>query len=168
MGTSKRTQKAISIALKDVMIKFDTTKMEMVAIIFSALVSTFGIYQIVVSRMTGENVIYTMVGLVIILAVLDQVKRRGLISYYNDILKDKILGRKQNYKFAKITIFLTFSLLLLLDIVGSWSTSNTIAQAYKNSQIEQSSDFMFDNRKKKENEVNAGAYASELATLVKC
>jgi len=163
-STSKRTQKAIQIALQNVLIKFKTTKKELMAILFSALVSAFGVYQIIVSRMSKEDVIYTMIGLVIILAILDQVKRRGLISLFNDMIKDKILGRENSYTFAKIILGLTVGILFMLDVVGSWSTSEYISQSYKNSQITKSEEFIYDNMKKEENKANNQAYLADMAT----
>jgi hypothetical protein len=163
MKYDKKRKLAIELALKDELIKFGTSKVELSAIIFSAVVSVFGIYQVAQAKASGMNLLYIMLGLVVLLVVLDQVKRRGFVNLFNNMIKDKILDRVKSYGVEKLSIFLAVSILIVFDLVGSWSTADHLAKAYRDNKVNNSYELQVDRKAKAEAQGQLAQYRADLS-----
>jgi len=111
------------------------------ALFFSGLVSTYGIYSILLSVGIEGNTMYKAIGIfVLILIVADTFKRGALVRYYNSQLRNIITGGKI-LKMQLVVSILALAFMVVFDVVGSFSTANYVESKYQEFQATNSKEF---------------------------
>jgi len=112
------------------------------ALFFSGLISTFGIYSILLSVGIAGTNLYKAIGIfVIILIVADTFKRGALARYLNSITRNNILGNVKTRKAQLVISLLALSFMFVFDVVGSVSTANYVEQQYKSFRATNSTEY---------------------------
>ena len=151
--------------LGDFQITATPTIKSLSALFFSGLISTFGIYSILLSVGIEGNTMYKAIGIfILILIVADTFKRGSLVKYYNSILKVTILSKGKTKKMQLGVSILALAFMTVFDIVGSFSTANYVEQSYQEFQATNSKEFKLleDNAKNGVSELSL--YSQELTT----
>lgn len=108
--------------LKSLMITTSYTPKVLGGFLISGLVSVFGLYPLVESFFSTEWALnITIVGFIILLIVIDAIKRSNLAKYFNSRIKNVLKEtevRKANLLIARTAILLV----LLIDGGGAWLT----------------------------------------------
>jgi hypothetical protein len=149
--------------LKDYQISFTPTIKSALALLFSGLISTFGIYSILQGMINDDNLQIALGVFVIILAVADTVKRSSLAKYYNSIIRKNIT---QNGKVLKMNLFIAFVALLFMvvfDFVGSFATAEYVKNKYSESRTTDSKEFELLEANAESGKDDVGLYKIELA-----
>ena len=112
------------------------------ALFFSGLISTFGIYSILLSMNIEGNNLYKAIGIfILILIVADTFKRGALANYLNSVTRNNILGNVKTRKMQLVISGLALSFMFVFDIVGSVSTANYTEQSYQDFRATNSKEF---------------------------
>jgi len=133
------------------------------ALFFSGLISTYGIYSILLSVGIEGNTLYKAIGIfVLILIVADTFKRGALSNYYNSQIRNIIIGAKV-LKMQLIVSLLALSFMTVFDIVGSFSTANYVEAKYQEFQATNSKEFELLESNAKNGQSELSIYSQELA-----
>ena len=127
--------------LKDYQIKFTPTLKSLGALVFSGIISTFGIYSIIVGMVDDDNLQIALGVFVLVLIVADTVKRSSLAKYYNSIIRKEIT---KNGKVLRVNLFIASLALLFMvvfDFVGAYATANYAQAKYSEFQTTDSKEF---------------------------
>jgi len=112
------------------------------ALFFSGLISTFGIYSILLSMDIKDNALYKAIGIfIVILIVADTFKRGALANYLNSVTRKKILETVKTRKMQLVISLLALSFMFVFDVVGSVSTANYTEQSYQDFRATNSKEF---------------------------
>ena len=107
----------------------------------SGIVSTFGVFTLTAPFFKSEISLYiALTSFVILLIVLDTIKRGSLTKFLNSLLKKKILEKKSSKTYLIIFIS-AFSFLVCLDLVGVITTAEKGANLYSQSKTTESTEF---------------------------
>jgi len=107
----------------------------------NGVVSTFGVYTLTAPFFTSETSLYiALVSFVVLLIVLDTIKRGSFTNFLNSLLKKIILGKKASKTYLIIFIG-AFSFMVALDLVGVLSTAEKGANLYRQSKTTESTEF---------------------------
>lgn len=153
--------------LADYQIKFTPTIKSTLALIFSGLISTFGIYSIIQGMINKDKLQIALGVFVIVLAVADTVKRASLAKYYNSIIRKDIT---QNGKVLKMNLFIAFLALMFMvvfDFVGSFATAEYVKNKYSESRTTDSKEYELLEANAENGKSEIGLYKIELATYQK-
>ena len=135
------------------------------ALFFSGLISTFGIYSILLSMKIEGNNLYKAIGIfIIILIVADTFKRGALANYLNSVTRNNILGNVKTRKMQLIISGLALSFMLVFDVVGSVSTANYTEQSYQDFRATNSKEFELLESKAEQGKSTNSNYTLELTT----
>jgi len=133
------------------------------ALFFSGLISTFGIYSILLSMDIKDNALYKAIGIfIIILIVADTFKRGALANYLNSVTRNNILGNVKTRKMQLVISGLALSFMLVFDVVGSISTANYTEQSYQDFRATNSKEFELLEQKAKQGKETNSNYTLEL------
>ena len=132
------------------------------ALFFSGLISTFGIYSILLSVGIEGNTMYKSIGIfVLILIVADTFKRGALVKYYNSVIRKLIIDSKV-LRMQLVVSFLALAFMTVFDIVGSFSTANYVEAQYQEFQATNSKEFELLENKAKNGQSDQSLYSQEL------
>ena len=107
----------------------------------SGVVSTFGVFTLTAPFFTSETSLYiALTSFVVLLILLDTIKRGSFTKFLNSLLKKIILGKKASKTYLIIFIG-AFSFLVFLDILGVLSTAEKGANLYSQSKTTESTEF---------------------------
>jgi len=133
------------------------------ALFFSGLISTFGIYSILLSVGIRDNTMYKAIGIfILILIVADTFKRGALTRYYNSLIRNLIIGSKV----LKMQLYVSILSLLfasVFDGVGAFSTANYVEAKYQEFQATNSKEFELLESNAKNGQSELSIYTQELA-----
>jgi uncharacterized membrane protein len=113
------------------------------ALLFSGVMSVFGIYSVLESAV-GENIIYAMSVFVLILLIMDTIKRKYLVKRYNAETKKDILSEFSKYTTDrqiwnhKMIFYGAFLFVVMFDFLGVLSTANLAENKYNASEMDNS------------------------------
>ena len=111
------------------------------ALFFSGLISTYGIYSILIGMIEGNSLNIALGVFILILIVADTFKRGALTKYYNSIIRNRITGTGKVLKLNLFIFFLAMAFMVVFDIIGSFSTANYVEQKYKDFRATDSKEF---------------------------
>ena len=132
------------------------------ALMFSAALSAFGVYPIIKSSMGGDSIVVGLLVFLVILAIVDSIKRKFLVKAYNaetrrDILQEFSSDKVGNNIWKYKTIFyFAFAFTLMFDILGVISTANYVENRVVNSDYVNSLEY-----KRVQSEVEMGLKINE-------
>ena len=107
----------------------------------SAIVSTIGVYGFLTSVTdTQKALTISVVLFVVLLIIVDTIKRGALTKYFNSILRGMIEGTKIK-KFLLVVTIITAMFAFTLDIVGSFSTADILIKSYQEKRNTTSKEF---------------------------
>jgi len=133
------------------------------ALFFSGLISTFGIYSILLSMNIEGNNLYKAIGIfILILIVADTFKRGALANYLNSVTRNNILGNVKTRKMQLVISGLALSFMLVFDVVGSISTANYTEQSYRDFRATNSKEFELLEQKAQQGKDTNSNYTLEL------
>ena len=133
------------------------------ALIFSGLISTFGIYSILLSVGITGTTMYKAIGIfVLILVVADTFKRGGLVKYLNSLIRKVITGTGKVLRMQLVVSLLALSFAGVFDIVGSFSTANFVESSYQEYQATSSKEFSLLEANAKNGQNSLNIYSQEL------
>ena len=101
------------------------------ALFFSGLISTYGIYSILIGMIEGNALNIALGVFILILIVADTFKRGALTKYYNSQIRNRITGTGKILKLNLGIFFLAMAFMVVFDVIGSFSTANYVEQKYK-------------------------------------
>jgi hypothetical protein len=101
------------------------------ALFFSGLISTYGIYSILMGMIDGNALTIALGVFILILIIADTFKRGALTKYYNSIIRNSITGTGKILKLNLGIFFLSMAFMIVFDVIGSFSTANYVEQKYK-------------------------------------
>jgi len=134
------------------------------ALFFSGLISTYGIYSILLSVGIEGNTMYKAIGIfILILIVADTFKRGALVKYYNSTLRSVIVGAKV-LKMQLVVSILALAFMTVFDVVGSFSTANYVEAKYQEFQATNSKEFELLETNAKNGQSALTIYSQELTT----
>jgi len=129
--------------LGEVLVKKEASFSSTLGLFISGIVSIFGVYGLI-SPLFGDNVgglVSTIIALVFLLIIVDNIKRASLVRFVNSILRAKIM-QSASSKSGYLVIFgVSMVMVILLDIVGSWTTAEKGANMYTQSKTSDSMEF---------------------------
>jgi len=150
--------------LKGFQLSSQPTIKSILALVFSGLISTYGIYSILLSLGVEGNTLYQAIGLfIIILIVADTFKRGSLVKYYNSQLRNVITGAKV-LNMQLVVSILALAFMVVFDIVGSFSTANYVEKKYQEFQATNSKEFELLQTNAKNGQTELSLYSQELST----
>jgi hypothetical protein len=164
MITQNEVKKHKEEILKGFQLETTPTPKSLLALFFSGLISTFGIYSILKGMIEGKALYIALGIFVIILGVADTFKRGSLAKYYNSIIRKKILESGKILKLNLYIFFLAISFMVVFDIVGSFSTANYVEQKYKDYRATSSKEYELLKDEAKEGKTSLELYSQELTT----
>jgi len=133
------------------------------ALFFSGLISTFGIYSILLSMNIEGNNLYKAIGIfILILIVADTFKRGALANFLNSVTRNNILGNVKTRKMQLVISGLALSFMLVFDVVGSISTANYTEQSYRDFRATNSKEFELLEQKAQQGKDTNSNYTLEL------
>jgi len=107
----------------------------------SGVVSTFGVFTLTAPFFTSETSLYiALISFVVLLVILDTIKRGSFTKFLNSLLKKTILGKKASKTYLIIFIG-AFSFVVALDLVGVLSTAEKGANLYSQTKTTESREF---------------------------
>lgn len=107
----------------------------------SGVVSTFGVFTLVKPFFSEETSLYiALTSFVMLLILLDTIKRGAFTKFLNSLLKKIILGKKASKTYFIIFVG-AFSFLVFLDLLGVLSTAEKGANLYSQSKTTESTEF---------------------------
>jgi len=107
----------------------------------SGIVSTFGVYTLTSPFFTSKTSLYiALISFVVLLVILDTIKRGSFTKFLNSLLKKIILGKKASKTYFIIFVG-AFSFLVFLDLLGVLSTAEKGANLYSQSKTTESTEF---------------------------
>jgi hypothetical protein len=110
-------------------------------LIASGIVSTFGVYGLTAPFFTEETRLYiALFSFVVLLIILDTIKRGAFTKFLNSLLKKIIIEKKASKIYLIIFIFST-SFMISLDLLGVFATSEMGAKLYTQSKTTNSTEF---------------------------
>ena len=118
----KEIQKHKEEILRDYQISFSPTVKSILALLFSGLISTFGIYIFIKGMISSDNLQIALGVFVLVLAVADTVKRSSLAKYYNSIIRKLIIDNGKVLKMHLVISVLALLFMVVFDFVGSYAT----------------------------------------------
>ena len=127
--------------LKDYQIKFTPTLKSLGALAFSGLISTFGIYSLIVGMVSADNLQIALAVFILVLIVADTVKRSSLAKYYNSIIRKDILKSGKVLRVNLFVFFLALIFMVVFDFVGSYATATYAKAKYSEFQTTDSKEF---------------------------
>jgi uncharacterized membrane protein len=134
------------------------------ALFFSGLISTYGIYSILLSVGITGNAMYKAIGIfILILIVADTFKRGALVKYYNSTIRGVIVGAKV-LKMQLVISILALAFMTVFDIVGSFSTANYVEAKYQEFRATNSKEFELLETNAKNGQSALSIYSQELTT----
>ena len=148
--------------LKGFQITATPTVKSILALFFSGLISTYGIYSILLSLGIEGNTMYKAIGIfVLILIVADTFKRGALARFYNSKIRNVIVDSKV-LKMQLVVSALALSFMVVFDIVGSFSTANYVEAKYQEFQATSSKEFELLESNAKVGQSDQSLYSQEL------
>ena len=160
-------QKHRDTILADYQIKFTPTLKSALALLFSGLISTFGVYSIISGMMSDDNLQIAIGVFVIILAVADTVKRASLAKYYNSIIRKDITKNGKVLKMNLVITFLALAFMVVFDFVGSFATAEYVKNKYSESRTTDSKEYELLEANAENGKSEIELYKIELATYQK-
>lgn len=128
----------------------------------SGVVSTFGVYALTSPFFTSETSLYiALISFVVLLIVLDTIKRGSFTNFLNSLLKKIILGKKASKTYLIIFIG-AFSFMVALDLVGVLSTAEKGANLYSQSKTTDSTEFKILEQNAENGKQAASTYSTTL------
>ena len=107
----------------------------------NGIVSTFGVFILTAPFFTVKTNLYiALISFVVLLVILDTIKRGSFTKFLNSLLKKTILGKKASKTYLIIFIG-AFSFLVFLDLLGVVSTAEKGASLYSQSKTTESTEF---------------------------
>ena len=107
----------------------------------SGVVSTFGVFTLTAPFFTSNTSLYiALASFVVLLVILETIKRGSFTKFLNSILKKIIIGKKASKTYLIIFIS-AFSFLVFLDLLGVLSTAEKGAILYSQSKTTESTEF---------------------------
>jgi len=112
----------------------------------SGIVSTFGVYSIVLPFFTDSGEVNTstlniaLISFVIMLIMFDTVKRGSLTKFFNSLLKKKIISSTAKKGYLIISVF-AILFMGMLDALGSYATAEKGANLYTQFNTNNSTEF---------------------------
>ena len=153
--------------LKDYQIKFTPTLKSVGALIFSGLISTFGIYSLIKGMVEADNLQIALSVFVLVLIVADTVKRSSLAKYYNSIIRKDIIKSGKILKVNLFIFFLALLFMVMFDFVGSYATATYAQSKYREFKTTDSKEFELLEEKATNAKSEVSLYKLELATYQK-
>jgi len=138
-------------------------------LLVSGVVSTFGIYSIILPFFTDEEVVnsssltITLIAFVVLLIIVDTIKRGSLTKYFNSLLKRKILKTSSKKGYLVVSTF-TILFMVLLDSLGAYATAEKGATLYSQSKTNSSTEFKILQQNAETGKATASNYTLELST----
>ena len=136
-------------------------------LLVSGIISTFGVYSIVLPFFTNNEEVNSstlnvaLLSFVILLIMFDTVKRGALTKFFNSLLKKKIISSKAKKGYLIIAVFATV-FMVLLDALGSYATAEKGANLYTQFKTNASTEFQILKQNAKSGETTANNYTLEL------
>jgi len=163
----KEVQKYREEILRDYQISFSPTVKSVLALLFSGLISTFGIYSIIKGMVSGDNLQIALGVFVLVLAVADTVKRSSLAKYYNSIIRKLIIDNGRVLHIHLLISGLALAFMIVFDFVGSYATANYVKAKYSEFKAMDSKEYSLLEEKAKDGKSDIELYKIELATWQK-
>jgi len=117
--------------LSDVQVSKIPTLKGISSLLLSGFISTFGVYGVIVGAVKDDYLMIALGVFILLLVVVDTIKKGSLIEYLNAKTRYKITSRgvvKKNYLYI---FFFTVVFALAFDFLGSLSTASYVDNAYK-------------------------------------
>ena len=163
----KEIQKHKEEILRDYQISFSPTVKSILALLFSGLISTFGIYSIIKGMISEDNLQIALGVFVLVLAVADTVKRSSLAKYYNSIIRKLIIDNGKVLKMHLVISVLALLFMVVFDFVGSYATANYVKAKYSEFKAVDSKEYSLLEENAKNGKSDIELYKIELATWQK-
>ena len=136
-------------------------------LLVSGIVSTFGMYSIVLPFFTDGEEVNTgtlntaLFAFVIMLIIFDTVKRGSLTKFFNSLLKKKIINSSSKKGYLVISVF-AIVFMVLLDTLGSYATAEKGATLYSQFKTNGSTEFKILQQNAESGKATASNYTLEL------
>jgi len=133
-------------------------------LVVSGIVSTFGVYSVIRPFFSEQSMLTTaLISFVIVLVIFDSIKRGALTKFFNSLLKKKIISSKAKKGYLVIAVFATI-FMILLDVLGAWSTAEKGAKLYTQFNTNDSTEFQILQQNAESGKAIASNYTLELQT----
>lgn len=153
--------------LKDYQISFKPTPKSLGALLFSGLISTFGIYSILQGMISEDNLQIALGVFVLVLGVADTVKRSSLAKYYNSIIRKDITQNGKVLKMNMVIAVIAMLFMVVFDFVGSFATAEYVKNKYSESRTTDSKEYALLEANAENGKDEISLYKTELATWQK-
>ena len=136
-------------------------------LIVSGIVSTFGVYSIVLPFFTDSGEVNTstlntaLFSFVIMLIIFDTVKRGSLTKFFNSLLKKKIISSSAKKGYLIISVF-AILFMGMLDALGSYATAEKGANLYSQFKTNSSTEYQILKDNAESGKATASNYTLEL------
>ena len=136
-------------------------------LLVSGIVSTFGVYSLILPFFTDKGVVnsssltMTLIAFVVLLIIVDTIKRGSLTKYFNSLLKRKILKTSSKKGYLVVSIF-TLLFMVLLDSLGAYATAEKGANLYSQFKTNSSTEYQILQQNAESGKAIANNYILEL------